>query len=107
MIVAAAMNLMACSENKTKRKAEPIAVETETVKTGMTEGLDEEALKQQIPMRRFGPPGGGRCRSFPRLAAGGLHYWQCDINQWRTLYLEKKQEKAIDRFVIHHLWFFT
>ena len=28
------MSLMACSESKTERKAEPIAVETETVKTG-------------------------------------------------------------------------
>lgn len=26
------------------------------IKTDMTEGLDEEALKQQIPMRRFGTP---------------------------------------------------
>ena len=34
MIVAAAMSLMACSENKTERKAEPIAVKTETVKAG-------------------------------------------------------------------------
>lgn len=34
LIVAAAMSLMACSENKTERKAEPIAVKTETVKAG-------------------------------------------------------------------------
>jgi 3-oxoacyl-[acyl-carrier protein] reductase len=26
------------------------------IKTDMTEGLDEETLKQQIPMRRFGTP---------------------------------------------------
>ncbi len=34
LIVAAAMSLMACSGNKTERKAEPIAVKTETVKAG-------------------------------------------------------------------------
>ncbi len=34
MIAVAAMSLMACSGNKTERKAEPIAVETETVKAG-------------------------------------------------------------------------
>ena len=56
LIAVAVMSLMACGGNKTERKAEPVAVETETVKTGMTEGLDEEALKQQIPMRRFGTP---------------------------------------------------
>ena len=56
LIAVAVMSLMACGGNKTERKAEPVAVETETVKTDMTEGLDEEALKQQIPMRRFGPP---------------------------------------------------
>lgn len=56
LIAVAVMSLMACGGNKTERKAEPVAVETETVKTDMTEGLDEEALKQQIPMRRFGTP---------------------------------------------------
>ena len=34
MIAVAAMSLMACSGSKTERKAEPIAVETETVKAG-------------------------------------------------------------------------
>ena len=34
LIAAVAMCLMACNGNKTERKAEPIAVETETVKTG-------------------------------------------------------------------------
>jgi RND family efflux transporter MFP subunit len=34
LIVATAMGLMACSGNKTERKAEPIAVKTETVKAG-------------------------------------------------------------------------
>lgn len=56
LIAVAVMSLMACGGNKTERKAEPVAVETETVKTDMTEGLDEEALKQQIPIRRFGTP---------------------------------------------------
>ncbi len=34
LIAVAAMSLMACSGNKTERKAEPIAVKTETVKAG-------------------------------------------------------------------------
>ena len=34
LIAVAVMSLMACSESKTERKAEPIAVETETVKAG-------------------------------------------------------------------------
>lgn len=34
LIAVAVMSLMACSGNKTERKAEPIAVETETVKAG-------------------------------------------------------------------------
>ena len=34
LIVIAAMSLMACSEKKTERKAEPIAVETETARAG-------------------------------------------------------------------------
>lgn len=34
LIAFAAMNLVACSGNKTERRAEPIAVETETVKAG-------------------------------------------------------------------------
>lgn len=34
LIAVAVMSLMACGGNKTERKAEPVAVETETVKTG-------------------------------------------------------------------------
>ena len=34
LIAAVAMCLMACNGNKTERKAEPIAVKTETVKAG-------------------------------------------------------------------------
>ncbi len=34
LVAVAAMSLMACSGNKTERKTEPVAVETETVKTG-------------------------------------------------------------------------
>ena len=34
LIAVAVMSLMACGGNKTERKAEPIAVKTETVKAG-------------------------------------------------------------------------